>query len=180
MQGSEKQMIMRPQDVAILLKKITPFGQKLNGKELAASLNISPAEISMAMERNRLAQLVDQSKTYVNVLSLREFLVYGVKYCFPARPGRIVRGIPTASSAPCMSEVITPSDEKFVWKDSNGSVRGQSISPLFENIVKGVITDPDYYALLAAVDSIRIGKSRERQAAIVILDKYINSYVREN
>ena len=62
------------------------------------------------------------------------------------------------------------------YKDSSGSVRGQSITPLFPSIVKNVTEDPDFYALLSIVDSIRIGKSRERNTAIELLDKYLQNY----
>ena len=173
---SEKQAIMRPQDVVILLKKISRNGRHMNGKQLAASLNISASEVSMAMERNKTAQLVDSTKERINILSLRDFIIYGLKYCFPAQPGRIVRGIPTASSASPMKEAIVSNRESFVWKDSSGSVRGQSITPLFPNVVKKVSEDADFYALLAIVDSIRIGKSRERNTAIELLDKYLQAY----
>ena len=108
---------MRPQDIVILLKKTTPEGRNMNGKELSKSLGISAAEISMAMERNRQAQLVDDSKTYVNVLALKEFLIYGIKYCFPAQLGKIVRGIPTASSASPVNQKVASNGNIFVWKD---------------------------------------------------------------
>lgn len=173
---SEKQTVMRPQDVVILLKKISGNGRGMNGKQLAASLNISAAEVSMAMERNRAAQLVDSTKEHINILSLRDFIIYGLKYCFPTQPGRIVRGIPTASSASPIKEAIASNGESFVWKDPSGSVRGQAITPLFPSIVKNVSEDPDFYALLAVVDSIRIGKSRERNTAIELLDKYLQDY----
>lgn len=173
---SEKQTIMRPQDVVILLKKISRNGRHMNGKQLAESLNISAAEVSMAMERDRAAQLVDSTKEHINILSLRDFIIYGLKYCFPTQPGRIVRGIPTASSASPIREAIVSNGESFVWKDSSGSVRGQSITPLFPNVIKTVSEDADFYALLAIVDSIRIGKSRERNTAIELLDKYLQDY----
>ncbi len=174
----EKQHIMRPQDIVILLKKTTPEGRNMNGKELSKSLGISAAEISMAMERNRQAQLVDDSKTYVNVLALKEFLIYGIKYCFPAQLGKIVRGIPTASSASPVNQKVASNGNIFVWKDSSGSIRGQALTPLFPSAVEAAKKDPDLYALLVIVDTIRVGKVRERQVAIDYLDKYLQNYVR--
>lgn len=178
MKTQEKQHIMRPQDVMILLKKLTPEGRNMNGKELSDSLGISAAEISMAMERNRVAQLVDADKKRVNVLALKEFLVYGIKYCFPAPLGRIVRGMPTASSASPINQAIASNGNIFVWKDSSGTVRGQSITPLFPTAVKASKKDPDLYALLSIVDALRIGNARERQIAIDCLNQYFNNYVR--
>jgi len=178
MLATEKQLVMRPQDLVILLKKITKSGREMNGKSLAAALNISPAEISMSMERNKIAQLVDSTKTRVNILSLRDFIVYGVRFCFPAQPGRIVRGIPTASSANPMNELIVSNGESYVWKDPSGSIRGQAITPLFSNVIKIIQSDPELHALLSLVDSIRIGNARERQIAIEMLDKYLDDYAK--
>ena len=178
MKTQEKQHIMRPQDVMILLKKLTPEGRNMNGKVLSDSLGISAAEISMAMERNRVAQLVDADKKRVNVLALKEFLVYGIKYCFPAPLGRIVRGMPTASSASPINQAIASNGNIFVWKDSSGTVRGQSITPLFPTAVKASKKDPDLYALLSIVDALRIGNARERQVAVDCLNQYFNNYVR--
>lgn len=178
MNVQEKQLLMRPQDVVILLKKLTPEGRNMNGKELSDSLGISAAEISMAMERNRMAQLISADKKRVNVLALKEFLVYGIKYCFPAPLGRIVRGTPTASSASPINQVIASNGNTVVWKDSSGSVRGQSITPLFPSAVEASKKDPDLYALLAIVDALRIGNARERQVAIDCLNQYFDNYVR--
>ena len=132
----------------------------------------------MAMERNRVARLVDADKKHVNVLALKEFLVYGIKYCFPAPLGRVVRGMPTASSASPVSQAIASNGNIVVWKDSSGSVRGQSITPLFLSAVEASKKDPDLYALLAIVDALRIGNARERQVAIDCLYQYFDNYVR--
>lgn len=175
---TEKQVVIRPMDVVVLLKKITPSGYTMNGKQLAESLGISAAEVSVSMDRTRVAQLVDSTKTRVNVLALKDFIIYGLRYCFPVQPGKIVRGFPTASSAKPVSLAISSVAEKYVWSDPLGTVRGQSIIPLYNNAVIAAKNDEDMYALLAIVDSLRIGKGRERQAAIEELDKYLNQYVR--
>ena len=177
MKAQDKQHVMRPQDVVILLKKLTFEGRKMNGKELSESLGISAAEISMAMERNRVAQLVDADKKRVNILALKEFLIYGVKYCFPAQLERIVRGMPTAFSASPVNQHIASNGNVVVWRDSFGSVRGQAITPLFSSAVEASKKDSDLYALLAIVDTLRIGKARERQIAIDCLDQYLQNYV---
>lgn len=174
-----KPSVMRPFDIALLLKKITPEGMKMNGKELAASLSISAAEISTSMERSRIAQLVDNTKQRVNILALRDFLVYGIRYCFPAQPGGLSRGIPTASSAAIIKSIIVSGGESFVWKHPEGTERGQAIVPLYPNAPEAAVRDADFHSLLAIVDSLRIGQSRERQAAIDELNKYFDRYAGE-
>ena len=176
----EKQIVLRPIDVVILLKKITPQGVSMNGKQISESLGISQAEVSVAMERNRIARLVDDSKTRINVLSFKDFLIHGVRFCFPVRPGGIVRGVSTASSASVVSEVISTNGEVFVWGDPSGEVRGQSIIPLYSGAVVASRKDPDLYALLVIVDTLRIGGAREREIAIEKLDYYLDRYVSIN
>ena len=179
MNFQDKQSVMRPFDIALLLKKITPEGMKMNGKELAASLSVSAAEVSMSMERNRIAQLVDNTKTRVNTLALRDFLVYGIRYCFPVQPSGLSRGIPTASSAGIIKSSISSGGDSFVWKYPEGTSRGQAIVPLYPNAPEAAARDADFHSLLAIVDSLRIGKSRECQAAIDELSKYIDRYAGE-
>ncbi len=172
----EKQSVMRPLDIVILLKKLCPEGYGMNGKQVAESLSISAAEVSIAMDRNRIAGLVDQRKSRINTLALKEFLVYGIRYCFPAGIGKLERGIPTASSASPISSKIASGTESYVWKDSSGTVRGQSITPLYDKAPLAARKDKDMYALLVIVDSFRIGKARERQVASEELDKYLERY----
>ncbi len=169
---------MRPQDVFILLKKLTRSGRAMNGKELSESLGISQSEVSEAMERNSNAHLTDDTKVRVNIVSLREFLIYGIKYCFPVKLGAMVRGIPTAVSSPLFSESIVTGDETYVWKCKEGTHRGQSVTPLFHTVPQAVKQDDELYSLLAIVDALRIGRARERNFAIQALDKILTDYAK--
>lgn len=178
MRTQVKQVVMRPLDVVILLKKLTRAGAEMNGKQIAEALAISPAEVSVAMERNRIAGLVDEGKTRVNVLALKDFLVYGIRYSFPVQPAGLVRGIPTASSAGPLNKIISSNGDKYVWPYAKGTERGQAVIPLYGNAPVAIKEDADFYALLAIVDSLRIGRSRERAVAIEELDKYINQYAK--
>ena len=139
---------MRPQDIVILLKKISPAGYDMKGKDLAQSLNISPSEISESLERSMLSGLVDSDKKKVNTLALREFLLFGIRYCFPIQVG-----------------------------NKNGSLRGQSIEPLYYSVPEAAARDKDLYRLRVIVDTLRIGRTREREIAINELDKYLKEYV---
>ncbi len=94
-----------------------------------------------------------------------EFLQYGIRYVFPQRPGAIVRGIPTAHSASPLKDIIR-SNENYVWPSGKGTVRGQSILPLYPSITKAVRKDPKFYELLALVDALRVGRAREREIAV--------------
>lgn len=160
----------------VLLKKITSSGKGMLMKDIAASLYISPAEVSEALERCRIALLVDNDKKRVNTLALRDFLVYGLRYVFPAQPGSIVRGVPTASSASPISEYVTSSKENYVWPYKKGTMRGIAIEPLYSTVPEAVTNDEELYRLLVIADALRIGRVREKEIAIQELDKAFEEY----
>lgn len=167
---------MRPQDVVILLKKMTDEGSRMMNKDVAATLGISPSEVSEAMERCRIAQLVDSKKARVNTLALKDFLVSGLRYVFPIQPGNLVRGLPTAVSASPIKDYVDSGKEAFVWPYKGGTVRGQAISPLYKTVPEAVLRDEELYHLLVIADTLRMRRVREREIAIRELDKYIAAY----
>ncbi len=167
---------MRPQDIVVLLKKMTSSGRQMLNKDIAASLGISPAEISDAMERCRISQLVDNDKARVNTLALKDFLVYGLRYVFPLQLGGVVRGVPTAVSASPFKEQIAQGKDVYVWPYKKGTVRGQSIPPLYATVPEAVANDEELYRLLAIVDALRMGRAREREIAISELEKSFAQY----
>lgn len=163
---------MRPQDVIILLKLSTLKNTKnWHFYDIANHLKMSTAEISESLERSKMARLVSENKRELFRESFLEFLIYGVKYVFPVIPGRIVKGIPTAQSAPPLNKIIQINNELFVWKSSNGTIKGQEIQPLYKTIPEFILDNQELYELIALVDVLRIGKKREVQLAIEFLNK---------
>lgn len=140
------------------------------GKDLAAALFLSPAEISYSLQRSAQTNLLNSQKQVMRKTFL-EFLQYGLPYSFPAVRGPITFGLPTAYSSPAISSKLTinESDEKIVWSYPSGEVRGESISPLYPNVVKAALKDPELYELLALVDVMRVGRVREKNIAFSIL-----------
>lgn len=168
---------MKPQDIVVLLKKITLAGQHLSCRKLAESLGMSASSVSESLERCKKAQLIDRNKKRVNTMALQEFLVHGLQYVFPAVTGRVVRGIPTYISASPLKEHISNANENFVWHYTKGTSRGQQIEPLYPSVPKAVLQDEELYQLLVITDTLRLGRVRERKIAIEGLTKYINRYV---
>ena len=167
---------MRPQDIVVLLKLISFGNQKWTFAEIANALQISETEVSFAMERNKLAGLVNPAKNKVNKLALREFLIYGLKYVFPPQVGHSARGIATAHSAPPINNRIAEGNDFYVWSYYKGTKRGNTIVPLYANIPKIVENQSGLYELLTIADTLRIGKKREVEIAINELDKRLNEY----
>ncbi|MEW8474562.1 MAG: hypothetical protein AB2652_17590 [Candidatus Thiodiazotropha endolucinida] len=147
---------------------------------LEASLGISKSEVNASIQRSYQTGLAmkDRKSGYpkANVRSLLEFIAHGLKYVFPAKPGAMVRGIPTAAAAPVLQgELISASDYICVWPDPHGSDMGQALSPLFRSVPHAVRRDPELYATLALVDAIRLGKPRESNLARQLLEKRLNA-----
>ncbi len=163
---------MRPQDIVLLLKIVALGKKQWQNKDLAQSLFISGSEVSEALNRNHLAGLIDFNKKRVNRMGLFEFLEHGLHYVFPQAPGAMVNGIPTAHGHPFMKSSFD-SDLIYVWPDFSGEMRGFAIEPLYPNQVKAVKEDEELYKLLALVDVIRVGRTRELEVAIAELRKII-------
>jgi predicted transcriptional regulator len=163
---------MRPQDIAVLLKIIADDNMIWQNKDLSAAMSLSASEISESLNRSRIAGLIDDEKRKVSRRSLMEFLEHGLRYVFPAVPGALTRGIPTAHAHPFMSDGF-PSNEPYIWPDPEGRVRGIAIEPLYEGTIRAIRSDEQLYKLLSLADVIRIGKIGERKVAIKELKRMI-------
>lgn len=163
---------MKPQDVVILLKIIALKNNKWQQLPLAKSLKMSQSEVSQSVARSKYADLLDTSGKLVMRQTLMDFLQYGLAVAFPAKPGAVVRGIPTAHSVTPLKNEIQ-SSEAYVWPYANGNVRGHGIPPLYETVPLAVIEDENLHALLALADALRLGKAREKNIAVLELKNRI-------
>ncbi|GAB3511051.1 hypothetical protein [Emticicia fontis] len=180
---------MRPQDIAILMAIVadtaiitikpkktddsnTKFSIPLaNNKKIAQMLNISESEVSESLHRSSFSGLIDSPKRKkINKKALMDFLLYGIKYVFPTRPGSIVRGIATAHSAEPLKSIIV-SEEYYVWEHPEGNIRGQIIEPLYPTIPSIVSQNNKLYELLSLIDAIRTGTARVFKIASEEMDK---------
>lgn len=162
---------MRPQDIVVLLKIVSIHNQQWRNIDIANALQVSPSEVSEALNRCRIAGLIDSKKRSVHINSFKEFLLYGLKYVFPVEPGAVVKGIPTAHSASPINEHIASGGDVYVWPYAKGNQRGQSIEPLYKTLPAIIQEDKLFYELLAIIDTIRVGRARELKIAIEELEK---------
>ena len=167
-------MILKPQDVLVLLKLVALGGKAWSYNRLAVDLGMSPAEVHAAIRRALAAQLAvrKDDKVLPNTRNLGEFLVHGLRYVFVPERGEMTRGMPTLQGAPPLKGVIAESSEPLpVWPDPAGEARGSSFAPLYKSVPNAARTDPVLYELLVLVDAIRGGRVREREFANVELRK---------
>ena len=163
---------MRPQDIVILLKMLTIEISSWQYRDLASSLSISISEVSESLNRSHSAGLVDESRRKVYRLNLMEFIEHGLHYVFPQQPGRMVTGIPTAHSHPFYQNQFV-SEIQYAWEDENGTIRGLSIEPLYKTVVQAARQDELLYKILASIDIIRVGRTRELKVALAEMKKII-------
>lgn len=160
-------MILKPQDIVILLKLVSVGDRQWSYSTLANELGMSPSEVHSGIGRASAARLYDSRRKVPILKSLLEFLVHGVKYAFPPDKGQLTRGVPTGYAAPPLNSRIVQSDEPPpVWPAPEGTARGYGFSPLYRSVPKAVANDKDLYELLALVDTIRDGRARERELAV--------------
>lgn len=157
-------MIAKSVDVVVLLKLLVEQEPKTYA-QLSKELGISASEIHAAVRRCVDAGLIEPSKRIPLRKPLEEYLLHGVRYAFPAKPGPLTRGIPTAYAAPPLSGQISSDDLPPVWPDPEGDTKGYAFEPLYGSVPKAAKSNRKLYELLALVDAIRGGRTRERKLA---------------
>jgi hypothetical protein len=169
----QKLVSLKPQDLVVLLK-LAALGDDTDWTQvqLAQTLRLSQSEISQSLGRAAFAGLFSTTLRRVHRPALLELLSYGAGYVFPVHPGALVRGLPTAHSAPPLNTSIQ-SEVPYVWPYAQGTTRGQAILPLAPGVPEACMEDPILHGLLALVDAIRVGKAREQAIARQLLTKQL-------
>lgn len=161
-------MILKPQDVVVVLKLSEFDGKRPPFAQIAAELLMSSSEVHAAVKRAQTADLMHGPELgeRPNCRALEEFLIHGLKYVFPAQHGAMTRGLPTSYAAEPLRRYIQAGDEPLpVWPNPTGPVRGVAFEPLYPSVPEAAKRDAHLYELLALVDAIRDGRVRERKIA---------------
>jgi hypothetical protein len=168
-------MELKPQDVLVLLKVAVHPDARWTYAGLANALTMSPSEVHASVERSVTAGLaIKRGRGLWSPLgpALLEFCVHGVRYAYPAVAGPVRRGVPTSIGvAPLADQINSKPGEIPVWAHPAGTHRGPSLSPIYRTAPQAAIADPALHSVLALVDALRIGRSRERSLAAVLLRK---------
>lgn len=123
---------------------------------------MSPSGVFGSVKRAVECKLLEPEKKKPRRAAVEEFLIHGVKYVFPPRRGGLTRGMPTSYAAPPLNAWIVQSTEHPpVWPYASGAVRGYAFSPLHKSVPQAAEKDALLYELLALVDAIRGGRTRE-------------------
>lgn len=165
---------LRPHDVAVALQLALTPG--LSYRALAEAVGLSQGEAHNVVRRLAAARLVRADTRAAHLGALLEFLSGGVPYVFPAEPGRETRGVPTAHAAPPLAAEF-PAADAVVWPAVDGDRRGAAVEPLYAGAPATARRNSPLYELLALVDTLRIGRARERGRAKVLLQERLTAAV---
>lgn len=170
---SNPQVILRPQDLVVLLRLALENGPAPTYAALASEIGLTASEIHAALERATLAQLArkdEGGKASVVRDALLLFVQHGARYAFPATRGSMTRGMPTSYAAPPLKDkIVQPNDPPPVWPHKNGSVRGEAFYPLYPSVPEAATRNQQLYELLVLFDAVRGGSPRERAIAMPLL-----------
>ncbi len=128
---------------------------------LATELAISQSEVFQAIERSRLAGLIDDSKRNVNKKRLLEFLIHGLRYVFPPEKKGVIQGTPLFAEEMLIAKGQEQRGEAYVWVGA-GSTTGEGLEPLHKSIPNIAIKDKALHEVLAYVEILRFHDSAHR------------------
>jgi len=171
---SNQQIALKPQDLMVLLKLAALGDRAVTYGDLAEMLGMSASEVHASIGRAKSARLIniEEGRPLIVRAALKDFLLHGAKYAFPATLGAPTRGIPTAYAAPPLSvQISQPNEPPPVWPDAAGERRGVAFHPLYPSAPAAARKDPVLYELLALFDALRGGAARERHLASQLLSE---------
>jgi len=176
---SNPQVLLRPQDLVVLLRLSLQQGTPPTYAVLGGELGLTASEVHAGLERATLAQLARKDsagKASVVREALRMFVQHGARYAFPATRGEMTRGMPTGYAAPPLKDrIVQPNEPPPVWPHKAGSVRGAAFYPLYPTVPDAAARNSALYELLVLFDAVRGGSPRERAIAMQMLDEHLAS-----
>lgn len=179
----EKEML-KAHDIAVVLKLLETKGssQVPTFASLAHALKLSASEVHGSVKRGLEAGLLRRPLGAARGMpvpvsaALAEFLVHGVKYIWPVSAGGLGRGVATCASLASVADDLNlvPPEVAVVWPHPQGSLRGETVKPLYPNAAAVAMNDPYLHEWLALVDLLRLKSGREASLAADCIRKKLS------
>jgi len=166
---------MKSQDILVVLKVLSKSiaNKKWIQRDLANELGLSVGEINASLKRNQKSGFLNPDFLPIKY-AIKEFLLHGFKYCFPAEIGQPTRGIKTAHAADFIAKKFISNEIPPVWPDPDGMDKGYEFKPLYKSAPFAAKADPQLYRYLVLLDILRSGRKREVNMAKSILENEID------
>ncbi len=170
--------MIKGQDI-VLLVHLLAAAPEWTVRDLADDLGLGVGPIHRSLGRLAEAGLYDAHRKRVVRSAAAEFLVYGLRYVFPAQLRGEVRGRPAAWAASPLRELLAD-DHPLppVWPASDGEVRGLALEPLHVSALRAAQADRVTGERLALLDALRAGDARIRGLAAEHLQASIDASAR--
>lgn len=171
-------MSLRPYDIVVALKAhLWSRDAGWSYDRLGADVGVSASQAHASLRRLDTAGLYRPSDRSLRVHAFVGFATHGIPHIFPARPGEATVGMPTAHAAPPLVEQLV-GGVAYVWP-ARGGVEGLAIEPLHPAVADAAARDSKLYAALAVIDALRVGRARDRQLAVVALERLLAEAARD-
>jgi len=167
---------LKPQDVLVACRRALPGGAEMTQKQLAGALCLSPSTVFAALQNLRLAKLLPGQGVTESAARARlyDFLVHGISVVYLPVKTSVTRGIATGIFSPLFrGRFAGAEDVVLVWPYSRGRETGEGLVPLYPSLPLACSRDPELYQLMAAIDVLRVGRVREKDAAATYLEELL-------
>lgn len=158
--------MLKGQDIVVLVELLA-VEPDWTIRGLGEGVDLAPGPVHRSLSRLADARLYDAKRRRVILGAAEEFLLYGLRFVFPAHPQGEVRGDATAWAAAPLKDLLASVDVlPPVWPTADGSVRGLALTPLHPGAVKAARARPETGERLALLDALRAGDARVRGLAV--------------
>ena len=150
---------------------------------LSSELAMSKSEVFNGFERCKEAGLITENREQPSLMKKQFFdlMVYGAPRVFYGQRGEVCKGMPTSVHARSLKELktrlVNEGDQEenipMVWPCSRGTVKGESLTPIYPSVPEAAEKDAVLYEMLALLDIIRVGSARGKKLATEFLRRKI-------
>jgi hypothetical protein len=156
-----------PVDLLVAAKLAVSTDASASVRRLGEELGMSKSAVAYSLRRLVALDLIKDGKDrrQVNRIALRDCFEHAARWIAPAKVGDFELGLPTAHAAPMLADKFLGGADPVVMPLAHGPVRGRAVPPLHPLAPKAASVDPKLHALLAIIDTFRVGRARDRQVA---------------
>lgn len=174
MSASEKQPLLKPQDLVVALKVAVNGRREFLLTTLGTELGMVVSAIHGCIGRCEQARLLSRAAGGIRPIrpALLEFVIHGARYAYPAVQGALTRGMATSIAGPSLREYFNQNKAMPpVWPDPHGESYGPSLIPLHHIVPGACRHDEALLDVLTLLDAVRAGAARERELASKLLEE---------
>lgn len=155
---------MESEDIFVLQKIIAIDNYDWSADFISYELDLPISRIERSLDRLRESSFLD-SNLRTNKHLTKLYFLNDLHYQFPARPGKLGRGILTGAKPGTFFCVGLPYTSIWIWPKENGPDLGYEITPLSPGCCFAVQQDEKLRKLLAITETLRVAGPSAREWA---------------